>query len=193
MTTPLTKPIRPVSAKSWRTLALAGTALGLATSSDLAAGTLQSHALAMPEKVWLAQAVVEGGEGGEGGESGAIVAGANPLIAYLTRLYLVEGHLRAALALYENGLPDEAIGLSGHPEAEMMDEVRADLATQGAADFTPAMDAFTEIMVNAGDNAEVQARFDAVHAAIANAALPAMVDPRFFFRCGSGPDPRRGP
>ncbi|EKE18050.1 MAG: hypothetical protein ACD_10C00149G0002 [uncultured bacterium] len=42
------------------------------------------------------------------------------------------GHLLAADALYRKGLVDDAIGLSYHPEAEMMEEVRANLAAHGA-------------------------------------------------------------
>lgn len=131
--------------------------------------------LAQDATLWLAQA-----EGGEGGEAGA-VANATPDVAYLARLAIVEGHLRAALDLYRKGLVDEAIGLSYHPEAEMMDDVRADLAAHGAADITPAMTAFSTTLENAAPMAEAAAALTAVQSAIATAmaAKPAPLRVRF--------------
>ena len=48
--------------------------------------------------------------------------------------------------MYRKGLVDEAVGLSYHPEAEMMDEARALLTAHGAPDISPAMTAFSEMM-----------------------------------------------
>ncbi len=70
------------------------------------------------------------------------MAEASPEVAYLAKLAIVEGHLIAARDLYRKGLVDEAVGLSWHPEAEMMDDVRADLAAHRVPDVTPAMAAF---------------------------------------------------
>lgn len=135
------KRIRQVSPRQWTGLVLAASALGsMAEARVLAPSTSQSG------DVWLAQA-----QGGEGGEAGA-VAGVDPETAYLVRIAIVEGHLLAAAALYEKGMVDDAIGLSYHPEAEMMDEVREGLAANNAADFTPLMQTFSNAMEN-GANA----------------------------------------
>jgi hypothetical protein len=158
---------RIISARKWRSLALAGTALGVTYGAAFAAGPVPQVGHLAQATVWQAQAV---GEGGEGGEGGAIAQDANPNVAYLTRLYLVEGHLRAALSLYQMGLTDEAIGLSGHPEAEMMDEVRDGLAAHGIADITPAMDAFTDAMVHSASVSDVDAALATVSATITEAA-----------------------
>jgi hypothetical protein len=102
------------------------------------------------QTVWLAQA-----EGGEGGEAGA-VAGVDPEAAYLVRLAIVEGHLIAAASLYDAGRVDDAIGLSYHPEAEMMDDVRASLSAHGQEDFTPTMEAFSAALENGVPAAEAR-------------------------------------
>lgn len=117
-------------------------------------------------QIWLAQA-----EGGEGGEAGA-VAGAEPDLAYLTQLEIVEGHLVAAAQLYAKGQINDAIGLSYHPEAEMMDEMRAKLAAHGAADFTPQMQAFSAAMEAGASPAEVDAALAGFRAAVAAAKAP---------------------
>lgn len=127
---------RPVTARRWTSLLLATTAL----SAGISEARTLPPVIAQDQSLWLAQA-----EGGEGGEAGA-VAGVAPDTAYLVRLAIVEGHLIAAGSLYEKGLVDEAIGLSYHPEAEMMDEVRANLAAHGQGDFTPAMQVFSAAM-----------------------------------------------
>ena len=141
MTTP-----RPVTARRWTGLLLATTALG----AGVAEARMASPILVQDQTLWLAQA-----EGGEGGEAGA-VAGVNPEAAYLVRLAIVEGHLIASAALYEMGMVDDAIGLSYHPEAEMMEEVRSSLAERGQADFTPAMQQFSATMEQGASAAETR-------------------------------------
>ncbi len=147
---------RAVTARKWTGLFLASTALG----AGLADARMVPQILPQDQTVWLAQA-----EGGEGGEAGA-VAGVDPETAYLVRLAIVEGHLIAADALYAKGLVDEAIGLSYHPEAEMMDEVRETLAAHGQEDFTPAMQVFSEVMEGGAAATEVQAALLAFQAAV---------------------------
>jgi hypothetical protein len=168
---------RPTQPRLWRTLALASATVTLATMPASAQNPVApfANAPAQNATLWLAQA-----EGGEGGEAGA-VANAPPAVAYLARLAIVEGHLRAALDLYRKGLVDEAVGLSYHPEAEMMDDVRADLAAHGAADITPAMSAFSATLETAAPLSEVEAALAAVHAAIAAAMAPQADDLRVRF------------
>ncbi|WP_323005809.1 hypothetical protein [Pseudorhodobacter sp.] len=131
-------PPRPVSPRQWTGLLLTTTALGASVLG--AEARIAPPAGATDQTVWLAQA-----EGGEGGEAGA-VAGVDADTAYLVRLAIVEGHLLAAAALYKAGMVDDAIGLSYHPEAEMMDDVRSTLAAHGRDDFTPLMLAFSTAM-----------------------------------------------
>jgi hypothetical protein len=138
-----TMTIRPVTPRYWVGLALVSAAVG---------GMAQAQTA--PE---AATAVVQT-EGGEGGEAGA-VAGVDAATAYLVRIAIVEGHLNAAANLYTKGMVDEAIGLSYHPEAEMMDDVRAGLAANGAADFSPQMQAFSSVMEAGGDPATALAAF----------------------------------
>ncbi|WP_149589338.1 hypothetical protein [Tabrizicola flagellatus] len=157
---------RPVAPRLWTGIA-AGSAIALATAPALAQGLVAPPATpekAAPGMVWLAQA-----EGGEGGEAGAI-AGADANVAYLAQLAIVEGHLVAALDLYRKGMVDEAVGLSWHPEAEMMEEVRANLAARGVPDVTPAMAAFSAAMEAKAPLAEVETALAAVQTAFATAA-----------------------
>jgi hypothetical protein len=168
---------RSTQPRLWRSLALASATVTLATMPALAQNKAVPLAqiLAHDATLWLAQA-----EGGEGGEAGA-VASATPDVAYLARLAIVEGHLRAALDLYRKGLVDEAVGLSYHPEAEMMDDVRADLAAHAAADITPAMTAFSATLEAAAPVPEVEAALAAVQSAIAAAMAPKAGDLRVRF------------
>ncbi len=151
---------RVVTFKKWTTLALTGATAGLVVGHP----ALAQIAPDKPETLWFAAS-----EGGEGGESGAI-EGASPDVAHLTRLALVEGHLMAAVNLYAKGMTDEAVGLAGHPEAEMMDEVRAGLAQRAAADFTPDLEAVGEAMYDGAPQAEVDAKMAQLSRAIATAA-----------------------
>ncbi|MGB8814578.1 MAG: hypothetical protein WCC57_15480 [Paracoccaceae bacterium] len=161
MTTRLTHP------RLWRNLALAGATAGLA-ATPLAAEIIPQ----MGATLWLAQA-----EGGEGGEAGA-VANVSPDIAYLARLAIVEGHLVAATELYRKGMVDEAVGLSGHPEAEMMDEVRDTLTAHNAPDISPAMEELTNVMASAAPIGDVEAALARVQVAIAAAAAKGDAAPR---------------
>lgn len=161
---------RPTRPLRWQGLVATGTAMGLALAGPaLAQGPKSPTLPATSPMLWLAQA--EGGEGGEGGEAGA-VADVGDDVAYLAQLDIVEGHLAAAALMYRKGLVDEAVGLSYHPEAEMMEEVRARLAARGAADITPAMEAFSAAMEQGAAPDAVDAALAAVSAAIAAAEAP---------------------
>lgn len=153
----MTKPPRLTQPRRWTTLAAASVSLAAALpgQAEIRLPQLAIYAAPQDATLWTVQA-----EGGEGGESGA-VAGAAPDVAYLGQISIVEGHMIAAATLYRNGLKDEAIGLSYHPEAEMMDEVRSNLAARGAADFTPLMTAISTAM-------EADAPADQVDVALAD-------------------------
>jgi hypothetical protein len=139
------KSSRSTNPRRWTSLVITSAALGLGIAQPSFGQMIQTPALGhiAPSRdalLWTVQA-----EGGEGGEAGA-VEGASPDVAYLAQLSLVEGHIAAALALYAKGQVDEAIGLSYHPEAEMMDTVRENLLARNVADITPAMTAFSLAM-----------------------------------------------
>lgn len=164
----MTSSPRPVQPRLWQALALASATLGVTTLPALSQERAPALARAaeMGATLWLAQT-----EGGEGGEAGA-VAGLSDDVAYLARLSLVEGHLIAAYDLYAKGLVDEAIGLSYHPEAEMMEEVREGLLAHGVPDITPAMTAFSGTLERGATVEEARAAMATVQAAIAAAAAP---------------------
>jgi hypothetical protein len=140
------RPPRQITARRWTGLLLATTAFG----AGIAHAQIAPAVAATDETILLAQ-----DEGGEGGEAGA-VAGVNPETAYIVRLAIVEGHLRAAAALYEKGMVDDAIGLSYHPEAEMMDDVRRSLAAHKQADFTPSMQVFSATLESSAAISDVR-------------------------------------
>lgn len=164
------KPTSPrlTSPRRWSTLAAASVSLavGGAAQGEIRLPRLAIYAAPAEATLWTVQA-----EGGEGGEAGA-VAGAAPDVAYLAQLSIVEGHLLAADALYRKGQVGDAIGLSYHPEAEMMEEVRANLAAHGAADFTPQMAAFSAALEKTAPQAEVDAALADFRAAVAAAQAP---------------------
>lgn len=165
---------RPTNPRRWTGLAVASITLA-ATSPAIAQIRLPDLAIYTPApdaQLWTVQA-----EGGEGGEAGA-VAGVAPDVAYLAQLSIVEGHLVAAANLYAKGMVDEAIGLSYHPEAEMMDAVRESLTAHGAADFTPQMTAFSAALEAGAAMTEVDAALTAFRTAVAAATATGSTEPR---------------
>jgi hypothetical protein len=149
---------RPIAPKRWTSLVAASAAAGL----SLPAQAAPDLPIAFAPPAWITPA---SGEAGEGGESGAI-EGISTEAAYLTRLALVEGHLIAAALMHARGYPDEAAGLAGHPEAEMMDEVRATLTDRGAADFTRELEAVGAVIADGASPDEVRASLLALQTAI---------------------------
>ena len=164
---------RLTTPRLWRNLAMASAAVGLSAAplaAQLAPLQVTIPSLDQGARLWTVQA-----EGGEGGEAGA-VAGASQEVAYLAQLSIVEGHLVAAAQLYRNGQVEDALGLSYHPEAEMMDAVRESTAAHGVADITPAMQAFSAALEAKAPMAEVEAALAAVSAAVAAAQAPEAAD-----------------
>ena len=201
---------RPVTPKRWTSILLAGTAAGatLAGSTQAATDLLLPRADSSEFGTTLASgeagesgeghakteggesgesgetaATAEGGEAGEGGESGesGALTGIDPDAAYITRLGLVEGHLIAAQALYARGMTDAAIALSGHPEAEMMDEVRETLEERGAPDFSDALDNVGMTMAEGVPPAQITDAMARLHAEIVAAEEAADPSPRTRF------------
>ncbi len=154
---------RRVAPRSWATLTLSGAALGLTVSAANAADR-QQYGNA-PEKLWLAQASTEGGEGGEGGEAGAIEG--DDAVALLSGLGLIEGHLRAGVALYEAGLSDQAKSHMKHPQDELYADLLPLLKEAGAEDFSGELTELAEAVESGADVAKVKEIFAEVQKEIA--------------------------
>lgn len=171
-----------ISPRRWNSLVLTAAAISLAgpVAAQIKPPTLPMPSWAAPQPDAPLWQVAEGGEGGEGGEAGA-VADAAPDVAYLGQLAIVEGHLLAARDLYAKGLVDEAIGLSYHPEAEMMDAVRESLTAHDVPDITPAMQAFSAALEAGAALDVVEAKLTNLRAAIAAATAPAQGELRVRF------------
>ncbi len=152
---------RLVTPRRWNSLVLTTAALSLVPMADSAFAQINTQ----DAQIWTIA------DGGEGGEAGA-VANATAEVAYLGQLGIVEGHMRAARDLYAKGQVDEAIGLSYHPEAEMMDAVRDTLIVHKVPDITPAMTAFSQKMEAGAPLAEVEQALATVQQAIAAAMVP---------------------
>lgn len=78
------------------------------------------------------------GEGGEGGEAGA-AAGANPDEAYMTKLMLMQGHLRIGHALVKGNNRDDAVMHFMHPVEEIYSSLEPDLEKHNVPPFKSAL------------------------------------------------------
>ncbi|MGB5838007.1 MAG: hypothetical protein WBH14_13250 [Albidovulum sp.] len=150
---------RKVQPRRWSTLTVASAALGLAVASAANADGPQSFVPNGPEKLWLAQS--EGGEGGEGGEAGQGES-ADAAIELLIDLGLIEGHLRAGVALYHAGLSDQAITHMKHPQSEIYTELEAHLDQFGASGFADELTALAEAVEGGAPVGDAETAFAAV-------------------------------
>jgi hypothetical protein len=154
----------------WTGLALTAVAATAATAQppNLSPATLTDG------RGSIAQALRQGGpilvqaDSGEAGEAG-MVQGQSPELAYALRLALTDVHLHAAVEVYRVGLVPEAMGLAGHPEAEVMDDLRADLDARGIPDFSDDMYLLMDAIGAEKPVAEVEAAYLVVAQAIAAA------------------------
>ncbi|MEZ5777707.1 MAG: hypothetical protein R3E44_05020 [Paracoccaceae bacterium] len=151
---------RRVEPRRWTTLTLAGTAVGLAVAGTGHAAGFDPVDMTGPETLWLAQS-----EGGEAGESGA-AADAEPEVALLARLGLIEGHLRTSQALYQAGDADMAATHAAHPRAEVYEEIEHELEEIGADQFEAELEALSEAIEGGKDSTAVGDAYDMVFARI---------------------------
>ncbi len=163
---------RIVTPKRWQTLVAVGTAASIAQAMPLIAQTTHQHA-----QVWLAQASGEAGESGEGGESGGIEQHSDT-VALLTGLSLIEGHLRAGIALYRAGAADMAKTHMKHPKAEIYTDLEPLLGDDG---FAPELATLAEAVEGGSDVATADAAFDAVLEKIVYARSENHASPRALF------------
>lgn len=148
--------IRLWTALSLGALPLAAGAQGAPMSPAIDAGALSQVPV-------TAQA--GGNESGEAGEAGLAQVD-DPDSAYAIRLALVDAHLRAALEAQRAGLTDEALGLAGHPEAEVMDDLRPEMEARGVADFSDALYAYADALADGAADADLVALYEGLSAQI---------------------------
>lgn len=118
------------------TVAATGIAAGLATAQAASADGAKPHHQAAAAPMVLAQlAAAAGGEGGEAGERGHAEARDGDA-EFLADLGLIEGHLRAGIALYEAGEAAMARTHMKHPGDEIYAELLPGLKARDAEDFS---------------------------------------------------------
>ena len=160
MTDSASKP-RRVTPRGWTTLGLAGAAVGLAVGGPAMAagfGTIPGG----PETLWLAQAATEGGEAGEAGAA----LGGDETVDLLYDLGVLEGSLRAGVALFGAGRAEAAAPHLKRPEDDSYDELSFHLADAGAEGFPAELTALADAAQAGRPVAEVEAAFAAVMAKI---------------------------
>lgn len=171
-------PAAPADALLWQAQAEGGEEgeAGEAGAGETAGGEA-GEAGATAEEAGEGGEAGEAGEGGESGEAGeaGLVPEDDPDAAFATRLALVDAHLRAAIEAEAAGLSDQSIALAAHPEAEVMEELREDLASRSGTDFSDQLDAFAQMMGTGASETDIQAAYGAVAAPLSQAfdALPA--------------------
>lgn len=108
-----------------------------------------------------------GGEGGGEGEGGATAANAE---ACLSRdLGFMEGHLRAGMALYEEGDLEAAKTHMGHPIQEKYDAVAAPLEERGYGRLREELIALSEAAEAGAPIEEIRSLYDTVYGTIEEA------------------------
>mgnify|MGYP006283698193 CR=1 FL=1 len=173
MTRDDTKPARLVEPRRWLALGTVA-ATALAASHPMAADDAGS---ADPETGSFVLAQGEGGEGEGEGEGRAAADPATDDAAYLAALGLVEGHLMAGLALYEEGAREAAATHMKHPEDEIYASLAPALEARGAPGFANALGALAGAVESGAPVGEVRAAHERVSEALAAARAPVEATP----------------
>ena len=116
---------RTVNARRW---VAAGTAVAASLVSVSAATAVPLH----PDQYVMASSpvILIASEGGEGGEAGVTDTDTDD-VAYLTGLGLIEGEVRAAIALHEVGEPEVAQTYLYRPGDEVYEQLQPGLKARG--------------------------------------------------------------
>ncbi|MGI3209798.1 hypothetical protein ACROSR_01640 [Roseovarius tibetensis] len=150
---------------------MTGGLAALVTAGAMTTGTAQSASDTQPndDPILLTQASGEGesAAGGEGEGEGS--AGLEPETAFLSGLGFMEGHIRAGLALYEQGDLEAAKTHMGHPIEEKYDAVADRLAELGLDGMKDDLSALAAAAESDADFEKVSSLFDTVHAGIEDA------------------------
>lgn len=121
----------------------------------------------------------EGGEagegaGGEGGEGGIATgeASTDPVV-YGSALAVAEAHVIAARDAYAVGKTAAAAEMFAHPVSEVLLDMDPVFAELGVADFKPLFSEASQAALDGASKAEVNAKYDAIIAALRAAAQKA--------------------
>jgi hypothetical protein len=112
------------------------------------------------------EGAASGGEGEGEGEGEGAGAGLAPEVAFISDLGFMTGHLRAGMALYEQGVLDEAKTHMGHPIEEKYDAVAGELEARGFGGLREQILALSGAAESEADPAEVRALFETVIATV---------------------------
>jgi tetratricopeptide (TPR) repeat protein len=117
------------------------------------------------------------GEGGESGEGGVDIAaaGSDPVV-YTTALAVVEAHVIAARDAYAAGKKNEAAEMFAHPVSEVLLAMDPVFAKLGVKDFKPLLTDTSEAALAGKSAAEIDKSYDAIIAALRDAAKKAPDD-----------------
>lgn len=165
---------RPVTARRWTGMMVAGVAVGMAVSGAAQAGTPMTGGVApTADQLWL----VSGTEGGEGGESGAAPVGADATVELLVGLAKVEAHALSGLDLAAAGQTEAGVEQLHAAKADIFENIEGALKERKAPIFEANLLALTDAVAVGKDagaleaaHATLQAGIEAARAAIAPSA-----------------------
>lgn len=108
-------------------------------------------------------------EGGEGGESASTADAIESDAVYLAQLAFIRGHLNVGVNLYREGEFEAATTHMKHPGDEIYTALLPALEVRGAKDFSDQLEALADAVTNSAPEADVEAAYVALEAAIADA------------------------
>lgn len=154
------------SLRSWAKLTAAGTAIGLAVAGAGNAAGVGHDANTAPEKLWLVQSEV-GADGG-GGETTPLVEPSMNFVTVtiLTNLGLLDGYLRAGVALYDAGEAEQAAIHIKSPGDDDYAELSKHFEDNGNPDFGPQLTTLDTAISGTKPTAEVASDLKAVQSAM---------------------------
>lgn len=166
---------RPVMARKWSALTLAGATAGLMATGAVHASGMTAGTAPAADNLWQVQA--SGTEGGEGGEGGTAAAVTEDKAELLVRLSKIEAHILTGLDLYAAGKAEAAVEQLEVPKVEIYAQIEAALTSHKVPAFAGVLDALSQA-AKAGKSADematahaaVQAGLEAARAAIAPTA-----------------------
>jgi hypothetical protein len=138
-----------------------------AVSTAIAADAASLNFKPLPIQSSLLQLADTAGEGGEAGESGAGVKAADDQPDFIAALGLVEGHMRAGIALYKAAQADAAMVHLKHPADELYVALTPKLEARKARGFAAELEAVSAAVSAKATPAEVDALFEKMKTAIA--------------------------
>jgi hypothetical protein len=155
--------------RKWATL---GAAVATATAAHAGASQIPLNSDAFPIVRQDTPLILAAGEGEGGGEHSYDEAD------YLSALGQVEGHLTVGVALYAMGEAEQAKTHMKHPEDELYGDLKPEFEEKGLPGFAAELTALAEAVNSGAAEADVQAKFDAVIAAIDAHAKPSSAHER---------------